>query len=181
MQHSIWQMSHRCDAQVRPMADRHYNRQSIGAKNFAPPGRCIVLKIPNKAFWITAYPYAEYVRHEWAGAFVCCAFRNESNGEYLSSDLVREACAVTRWHYPNIPELGMVTFIDPKHVRKKRDFGRCYRKAGFKHVGYTKVHKLIALQLLPKDFPKPLMPYSPYIHSFRQSVLGAGQGETQVL
>jgi hypothetical protein len=49
----------------------------------------------------------------------------------------------------------MVTFVDPTKVRKKRDWGRCYRKAGFTHVGYTK-GGLVALQLLPQDMPAPL-------------------------
>ena len=40
----------------------------------------------------------------------------------------------------------MITFVSTKHVKKKRDWGRCYRKAGFVHVGETK-GGLIALQL----------------------------------
>ncbi len=47
----------------------------------------------------------------------------------------------------------MVTFVDPSKVRRKRDLGRCYRKAGFKEVGETKVNKLIALQLMPDAMP----------------------------
>ena len=36
--------SHRADPEVVPLADRHYNRQKIGSPQFAPPGRCLVLK-----------------------------------------------------------------------------------------------------------------------------------------
>lgn len=32
-----WIRSHRADAEVVPLADRHYNRQKIGSPQFAPP------------------------------------------------------------------------------------------------------------------------------------------------
>jgi hypothetical protein len=148
-----WQLSYRTDPVARKIADRHYNRQSVGASDFVPPGRCVVLRTAaGDAFWVTSWPFAEYVQHAWAGAWLCSAFRNES--EHLSSELVREAVAATRavWEPP---ELGMVTFIDSTKVRHKRDPGRCFRKAGFKPVGETK-GGLIALQLLPDEMPLPV-------------------------
>jgi hypothetical protein len=147
---TLWVESHRADASVVPIADRHYNRQKIGAPQFAPPGRCLVLKTPAcDAFWITSYPYAEYVKHAWAGAWVCSAFRNES--AHLSSELIRHAVAITRAKWA-VPDLGMVTFVDPTKVRRKRDFGRCYLRAGFRPVGSTK-GGLLAFQMLPEDMP----------------------------
>lgn len=149
---NYWHLSHRADQRARVIADRHYNRQKIGSPQFVPPGRCLVLLTENAdAFWVTSFPFAEYVKHAWAGAWICSAFRNES--PILSSDLIREAVAITRAKW-EAPELGMVTFVDPKKVRHKRDFGRCYRKAGFKECGRTK-GGLIALQLLPQDMPAP--------------------------
>lgn len=146
-----WVQSHRADPDVVPLADRHYNRQKIGAPQFAPPGRCIVLKTAElDAFWITSWPFAEYVKHAWAGAWVCSAFRNESR--HLSSELIREAVAVTVAKYPAIPPLGMITFVDASKVRRKRDPGRCYIRAGFKPCGYTK-GGLVALQMLPAEMP----------------------------
>lgn len=146
-----WMQSHRADPDVVPLADRHYSRQKIGSPQFAPPGRCLVLKTPAvDAFWITSWPFAEYVKHAWAGAWVCSAFRNE--GDALSSDLIREAVAATRHHYGEPHALGMVTFVDTKKTRRKRDPGRCYRRAGFKPAGYTK-GGLVALQLFPADMP----------------------------
>ena len=136
---------------ARVLADRHYSRKTPGADQFTPPGRKLVLITPAEdAFWVTSYPFAEYVRHAWPGALLCSAFRNE--GPTLSSDLVRAAVACTRWKWPEIPELGMVTFVDTAKVRKKRDFGRCFRKAGFTPAGYTKGGHFV-LQLLPGDFP----------------------------
>jgi hypothetical protein len=146
----LWNISHRADPEARPFADRHYNRQKIGSKQFAPPGRCLVLK-RHDAFWITSYPFAEYVKHAWAGSWVCSAFRNE--GSVLSSDLVRDAVAATRWYYGAPPALGMITFVDPRKTRHKRDPGRCYRKAGFVEVGRTKKDDLVALLLSPLSMP----------------------------
>lgn len=128
----IWRISHRNDPAARELADRHYNRQSVGAPGFVPPGRCLVLYAgtsTGRAFWVTSYPFTEHVRHDWAGAWMNSAFRNE--GADCSSEMIRAAVAATRWKYGDAPPLGMVTFVDPTQVRHKRDPGRCYKKAGF--------------------------------------------------
>ena len=149
-----WTMSHRADPDVVPLADGHYNRQTIGAQQFAPPGRCVVFKTPAlDAFWITSWPFAEYVMHAWAGAWVCSAFRNEAPHIHQSSCLIRQAVAATLAHYGAPPALGMITFVDPKKTRRKRDPGRCFIRAGFKPVGFTK-GGLVALQMLPIDMPE---------------------------
>lgn len=145
-----WSVSFRNDDAARPLADRHYNRQTIGADGFVPPGRCVVFK-HERALWVTSWPFAEYVKHAWPGAWINSTFRNEGAG--LSSDLIREAVAATMHEWPEPPALGMVTFVDASKVRHKRDPGRCYIKAGFRRVGFTK-GGLVALQLLPQDMPE---------------------------
>lgn len=130
------------------LADRHYNRQKIGAPGFVPPGRCLVFKTqPADALWVTSWPFAQYVKHAWAGAWVNSLFRNE--GPVLSSELIRAAVRQTM-EFWEAPELGMVTFVDAGKTRKKRDPGRCYRKAGFNHVGFTK-GGLWVFQMLPGE------------------------------
>lgn len=151
-----WELSHRFDARALPLADRHYNRRKPGSPQFVPPGRCVVLLSPAAdALWVTSCPFAQYVRHAWPGAWVNSLFRNES--PHLSSELIREAVAATRATWPNVPPLGMVTFVDADKTRRKRDPGRCYVKAGFRRVGFTK-GGLVALQLLPEDMPEPVAP-----------------------
>lgn len=151
-----WTLSNRFDKEALPLADRHYNRQKPGSPQFVPPGRCVVLLTEcRKALWVTSWPFAEFVKYEWAGAWVCSCFRNESS--ILSSLLIAEAVAITRFIYGEPPPLGMVTFIDRDRVRKKRDFGRCYRKAGWEVCGETK-GGLLALQLSPDSMPPPLEP-----------------------
>ena len=151
----IWCMSHRADKEAVAIADRHYNRQKIGSPQFVPPGRCIVLKsLCGKVLWVTSWPFAQYVKHAWPGAWVNSLFRNEGAG--LSSQLIIEAVAVTRSIW-DPPLLGMVTFVDADKTRHKRDPGRCYRKAGFRHVGFTK-GGLWAFQMLYPDMPDPELP-----------------------
>lgn len=156
----IWQLSHRADDFARQIADRHYNRQKVGSPQFVPPGRCLVLKAhtpTGRAFWVTSWPFAEYVRHAWPGAWVCSAFRNEE--AWPASSLILQAVSATRAKWPDVPPLGMITFLDrtkvrPTKVRSVRTWGRTWAIAGFKHVGET-AGGLMAWQLLPEDMPEP--------------------------
>lgn len=159
----LWHLSTPSDPRGRVLADRHYNRQKIGAKQFAPPGRKLVLLTREAdALWITSWPFAEYVLHEWAGAWVCSCFRNESS--ILSSELIRQAVAATRFKYPEVPELGMITFVNAEKTRRRRSkrspIGKCFLEAGFKAVGMTK-SGLHAFQLEPFDMPEPKAAYCP--------------------
>lgn len=148
-----WIMSSRADPDVLPLADRHYNRQSVGSPQFVPPGRCVVFKTRDfNAVWTTSWPFAEFVKHAWAGAWMNSLFRNEGAG--LSSELIREAVAATQDIWPAAPPLGMVSFVDASKVRHKRDPGRCYRRAGFRHVGFTQ-GGLHVFQMLPAEMPIP--------------------------
>lgn len=169
---NLWQPSHRADPLALPIADRHYNRQKPGTPQFVPPGRCVVVRhmIGDKAgaVWVTSWPLAEYVKHAWPGAWINSAFRKECD-DAPASEFIRQAVAITRWHWPDVPTLGMVTFIDPKHVkprviRSRPTWGHSYFEyfeAGFRHVGYTKAG-LWAFQLMPADMPEAMRPGGEY-------------------
>lgn len=110
-----------------------------------------------KAFWITSWPFAEFVKHAWAGAWVCSAFRNEGAG--IASAMISEAVAATLAFYGEAPSLGMITFVDrrkviPTIVHGEKVFGWTFRKCGFVDAGETK-GGLLALQLLPAVMPPP--------------------------
>ena len=131
-----WHLSWRADPRAKRLADRHYNRQNPESDQFVPPGRCIVLLTEHAdALWITSWPFAKYVKHAWAGAWTCSAFRNESS--VRSSDLIRDAVAATRAIFGPPPKEGFVTFVDETKVRHKRDPGRCYLKAGWTYTHTT--------------------------------------------
>src|SRR5438105_2061129 len=104
-----WVKSFRADRRAALIADQHYSRQKVGSRQFVPPGRCLVLVTAEyDALWTTSFPYPEWVKHAWPGAWICSIFRNTS--EHLSSELILEAVAATRWHFGEPPALGMVTF-----------------------------------------------------------------------
>jgi hypothetical protein len=153
-----WVRTTSVDRDARAIADRHYNRQKPGSIRFVPPGRCVVFITQcRRAVWVTSWPYAEYVLHDWGGAWINTLFRNEGAG--LSSELILEAIAATRasWIW-DPPSLGMVTFVDPRKIREKKDPGYCYMKAGFSKIGQLKDGKLV-FQLLPGDMPESNPPW----------------------
>jgi len=98
-------------------------------------------------------------------------FRREPECDHLASNLILAAVAATRWRW-DVPDLGMITFVDAGKVRRKRDPGRCYRRAGFRHVGFTK-GGLYALQLLPEDMPDGAAPKETQV----EMLLGIEEGD----
>lgn len=157
----IWFKSDRGDPVANVIAKRHYTCQSPDSAQFVPPGRCLVLLTKKAdALWVTSYPFPEYVKHRWAGAWICSLFRKECEG--IASSMIREAVAATRWRWPDIPALGMVTFIDRKKVppiirRGVKTWGYSYKRAGFVEVGET-VGGLLALHLTPDQMPDACPP-----------------------
>ena len=161
----IWRVVTRADSRARELADRHYNRQSPGSAQFVPPGRCLVLYASTdagRAFWVTSWPFAQYVKHRWAGAWICSAFRNEGAG--VASEMIWDALAASRAWFGDPPPLGLVTFIDPEHVRPLKVRGRepvgfgaavgqTYRRAGFRLLGAT-AGGLPAFGIDPTDMPR---------------------------
>lgn len=146
---------------AKALADRHYNRQNPESAQFVPPGACVVLiEEQEHAVWVSSWPQAEFVQHAWAGAWVNSLFRSENAGR--ASDLILSAVAATRSIWPEPPELGLISFVDPEEVppvmrRSKPIFGYCYLAAGFEHVGFTKAG-LWAWQLRPERMPPALAP-----------------------
>ncbi len=150
---SPWRRSWRADPAAAALADRHYSRRARGAAQVVPPGRCLVLLTADRpAVWVTSWPLPQYVRHAWPGAWVCSLFRNE--GEHLSSRLIAWAVAHTRAHWPSAPAQGIVTFAGPARTRPERDPGRCFRRAGWQHAGFT-AGGLYVLRQLPAAMPAP--------------------------
>jgi hypothetical protein len=86
----------------------------------------------------------------------------------LASEMIRQAVAATRWKWPNVPELGMITFVNPTKVRHKRDPGRCFLRAGFKREGTTRQNGLTVLRLAPEDMPEAEAPLLAELDFFAQ-------------
>jgi hypothetical protein len=151
-----WRLSYRADPAALPLANGHYSRQKPQTGQFVAPGRCVVLTGQNTdALWVSLWQKPEFVDHAWKDAWVCSLFRNES--AELSSDLIRQAVSATRFCWPRIPPLVMVTFVDRERVRRKRDPGRCFLKAGFRPCGTTK-GGLLAFRMTPEAMPVAAAP-----------------------
>jgi hypothetical protein len=151
-----WRVSHHFDPPAVALADRHYSRVRPGTPQFMPSGRKFVLVTPEgDAVWGSSYQVSyDGIHYAWYSgvrdAWVCTIFRNES--PHLSSELVREAIAATMFAWGEPPPDGFMTFVDAERVRRKRDPGRCFIRAGFRREGETK-GGLVILRLALEDFP----------------------------
>lgn len=132
-----WRIVTASDPRARALADRHYNRKTIGAPTVGPPGRRLVLvSTCARALWITHYPRPDLAL-DGIDALRCSSFRNERsleapNGAGLSSELIVAAMTVTARAWPDTrPPGGWLTFVDRAKTSRKRDPGRCFLRAGW--------------------------------------------------
>lgn len=141
-QYGHWMVTHKGDKTCRMLADRHYSRQNIGHPMFTRPGKNLVLRTADaKAVWVTW----SGIRDDGLDAWECTIFRNET--DIISSELIKEAVTATleRWGTP--PKDGIITYVWAEKVNSVNP-GYCYKKAGWKVIGKSKVRGLILLQLL---------------------------------
>lgn len=147
-----WHKSWRYDPRAAAIADRHYSRQSAGDRQFVPPGRCSILRHGDDAVWATVWQ--AHIDHAWPGTWNNCLFRHES--DRLASELIIEAIAHDVAHFRTLPEVGIITMVDEDAIRRKRDPGRCYRRAGFEVVGRTAKRGRLVLLLPTERMPSPV-------------------------
>ncbi len=132
-----WRVVKASDDGARALADRHYNRKTIGAPTVGPPGKRLVLvATTGPALWITHYPRPG-LSLDGLDALRCSSFRNERDelapaGAGLSSELIVEAMLVTARAWPDLePPDGWLTFVDRSKVASKGAPGFCYLRAGW--------------------------------------------------
>jgi hypothetical protein len=117
------------DDEMRQLADRHYNRQKPGNRQFTPPGRKLILRdTAGEVFWSWVWPQ---FRLDGQEGYNCTAFRNES--ARLSSSIILEAeqHAIDKWGAGR-----MFTYVDPARVRSTNP-GYCFLMAGWHRHGYS--------------------------------------------
>ncbi len=149
-----WYRTHRADPRARRLADRHYSRKTPHALQFAPPGRNLTLITAQAdAVWVSSWPLPSLARHRYLSpsgdAWLCTLFRSEA--PILSSALIREAVAATRFVWGDPPADGLIAFVDARKVRRPNP-GYCFKQAGFVSAGRTK-SGLIVLQLAKAEMP----------------------------
>jgi hypothetical protein len=130
------------DRECALLADRHYSRRTIGARQFAYSGRKLVLRdTQGLILFVWMFPDPA-MRMDGQIGYNNAIFRNESARQ--SSDVILEAerHAVAKWG-PN----RAYTYIDPSKVQS-RNPGYCFKIAGWTRVGYSKDGKhLLAKEL----------------------------------
>jgi hypothetical protein len=120
------------DDEMRQLADRHYSRRTVGAKQFTYSGRKLVLRdTSGTCLFVWMYPDPE-MRMDGQLGYNNAIFRNESGR--LSSEIILEAegLAFAKWG-PN----RLYTYIDAEKVRSPNP-GYCFKMAGWRYVGLSK-------------------------------------------
>jgi hypothetical protein len=158
----LWRKGHQSDKDALALIDNHYSRRSHGSNKFMPPGRAVVLVTTDKlCLWACSWPQAHMVNRAYPGAWLCTCFRRE--GGPKASALILAALAATRHHWGDPPADGVLTLIDPDHVRPIAvrgvwTWGFTWKKVGFRFVGRTKKRGLLMYQLPPELVPPPQPP-----------------------
>ena len=138
-----WEITTRSDPAVRALRTRHYSTLGSTGRTVGPPGRVLILRTPDGlAAWITHWPSAELAL-DGLDAWRCSMFRNE--GPRRSSDLIREAMALTAATWGSSPRDGWVTWIEPGKVASEIP-GYCFRRAGWKRDRTWRHPRLVRLR-----------------------------------
>lgn len=128
------------DPEMAALADRHYSRRTVGARQFCYSGRKLVLRnAAGTVLFVWMFPDPT-MRMDGQTGYNCAIFRNES--DRLSSEIILEAevHAFNKWG-PN----RLYTYIDQNKVKSVNP-GYCYKVAGWKQVGMSKGGKVLLVK-----------------------------------
>jgi hypothetical protein len=120
------------DPEMARLADRHYSRRTIGARQFLYSGRKIVIRdAEGLVLFGWMFPDADK-RMDGQIGYNCAIFRNESSRR--SSDVILECeqIAFDRWG-PN----RVYTYVNPRKIASANP-GYCFKAAGWRKCGESK-------------------------------------------
>lgn len=116
------------DPEMAMLADRHYSRRTVGARQFLYSGRKIVIRdAAGDVLFGWLYP-DEDKRMDAQTGYNCAIFRNESSRRSSEIILECEAIAVARWGPGR-----MYTYVNPAKIRSANP-GFCFKQAGWSNV-----------------------------------------------
>jgi hypothetical protein len=120
------------DGEMSMLADRHYSRRTVGARQFMYSGRKIVIRNTEGTIlfgWLWAH---DDKRMDGQTGYNCAIFRNES--ERCSSDVILECeqIAFAKWG-PN----RLYTYVNPGKIASVNP-GYCFKMAGWKFLRRAK-------------------------------------------
>jgi len=150
----VWEAVRDGDPRAFALFERHYSchryqdgrRARPGYRNrclFVGPGEKLVLLTPDAR---ALFVWRRFVSRDAQVGVNCALFRNEGAfaGALRSSALIRAAedLAWARW-----PGQRLYTYVNPRVVRSSNP-GCCFRAAGWRRCGVTKVNRLLVLEKL---------------------------------
>lgn len=119
------------DAEMAMLADRHYSRRTVGARQFLYSGRKIVIRdAEGDVLFGWLFP-DEDKRMDGQVGYNCAIFRNESQRRSSEIILECEQIAIDRWG-PN----RMYTYVNPSKILSVNP-GYCFKQAGWRNVRNT--------------------------------------------
>lgn len=114
------------DQECRMLADRHYSRRTVGARQFAYSGRKLVLRnTEGSVLFVWMWP-DETMRMDAQVGYNCAMFRNESRRRSSEIIIEAESMAIEKWG-PN----RMYTYVDRKKILSANP-GYCFKMAGWR-------------------------------------------------
>lgn len=117
---------------------RHYTaRERRKLFQFVGPGEKLVLLTQDAR---ALFVWRKFISDAGETGVNCAVFRNEGTTAGRSSELIAAANDIARKRWPGE---RLYTYVDPSKIRRKRDPGRCFIRAGYRKCGVTKSGKLI--------------------------------------
>ena len=129
---SYWREVSKCDRFAITFAAPHYSIAKPLSAELGPPGVKLVLFGEDfRALWGSHMPapWSEASRMDGFEGYSCFIFRNDGGPQ--SSGIIRQAVAITAIEWNLAP---FITYVAIDKVRRKRDPGRCFLRAGFKSI-----------------------------------------------
>jgi hypothetical protein len=134
----LWLLALDAEDELRLLYNRHYSprghRHAKPRSRFIGPGEYICLTTAKRD---ALFVWRRFIDHSGQEGVNCAIFRNE--GPTLSSDLIREACAIAAFAWPG---QRLYTYVCPALIRSTNP-GACFKAAGWRKVGLTKSGLLI--------------------------------------
>ncbi len=116
------------DPEMAQLADRHYSRRTVGARQFLYSGRKIVIRdAAGDVLFGWLFP-DEDKRMDGQTGYNCAIFRNESPRRSSEIILECEAIAADKWGPGR-----MYTYVNPSKISSSNP-GYCFKRAGWSNV-----------------------------------------------
>ena len=140
----LWFITKDGDQIAAELFSRHYSKINYKdgrkPKLFCGPGEKIVLRTwEGDALFV----WRKFRDDSGQTGINCSIFRNEST--HQSSELIRQADSIADAVWPSERHY---TYVNAKKI-KSSNAGYCFKIAGWKPCGITKVNKLIILEKIP--------------------------------